>query len=151
MKTESSTGGTPVRQLSVFLLNQTGALFGVVRLLQDSGIHVLGLTVQDSVDVSVVRLVVSDPEAAETLFMERGIPFGCCDLVVIELPEGVDDLHKSLHGLLTGETNINFMYPLLVRPNGKPTLAMHVEDVDCAASFLSAEGFRVLTQPDLSR
>ncbi|MGI8605015.1 MAG: acetolactate synthase [Verrucomicrobiales bacterium] len=151
MDIESATGGAPVRQFSVFLLNETGALLGVVRLLQDRRIHVLGLTVQDHVDVSVVRLVVSDPEAAETLFMERGIPFGVCDILVIELPEGVDDLHKSLHGLLTGETNINFLYPLLVRPKGKPTLALHVEDLDCAASVLGAQGFRLLAQSDLSR
>ena len=151
MEITSAVGGISVRQLSVFLLNQTGALFGVVKLLQDSGNHVLGLTVQDSVDVSVVRLVVSDPEAAETLFREKGIPFGCCDILVVELPEGVDDLHKSLHGILTGETNINFLYPLLVRPNGKPTLAVHVEDLDCAGSMLKAEGFRLLAQSDLSR
>jgi hypothetical protein len=151
METESATGGAPVRQLSVFLLNQTGALFGVVKLLVDSSIHVLGLTVHDSVDVSVVRLVVSDPDGAETLFMERGIPFGSCEVLVVELPEGVDDLHKSLHGLISGETNINFLYPLLVRPKGKPTLAFHVEDIDCAASVLRSEGFRLLTQSDLSR
>ena len=119
--------------------------------MKDSGIDVLGLTVQESVDVSVVRLVVSDPDSAETLFMERGIPFGTCDLLAVELPEGVDDLHKSLHGLLTGETNIDFLYPLLVRPRGKAVLALHVEDIDVAGAVLEAEGFRVLKQADLSR
>ena len=151
METDTALRGNAVRQLSVFLMNKAGALFGVVKLLKDAGVHVLGLTVQDSVDVSVVRLIVSDPETAETLFMERGIPFGSCDMLVLELPEGVDDLHKSLHGLLTGETNVHFMYPLLVRPNGKPTLALHVEDLDCAASVLAAQGFSLLRQSDLSR
>lgn len=108
METEIGMPSSAVRQFSVFLINRAGALFGVVKLLKDSGIEVLGLTVQESVDVSVVRLVVSDPDSAETLFMERGIPFGTCDLLAVELPEGVDDLHKSLHGLLTGETNIDF-------------------------------------------
>ncbi len=151
METDTALRGNAVRQLSVFLMNKAGALFGVVKLLKDAGVHVLGLTVQDSVDVSVVRLIVSDPETAETLFIERGIPFGSCDMLVLELPEGVDDLHKSLHGLLTGETNVHFMYPLLVRPNGKPTLALHVEDLDCASSVLAAQGFSLLRQTDLSR
>jgi hypothetical protein len=151
MEIESAVGGVPVRQLSVFLLNQTGALFGVVKLLKDARLQVLGLTVQDAVDVSVVRLVVSDPESAETLFVERGIPFGCCEILVVELPAGVDDLQKSLQGLLTGETNIHFLYPLLVRPNGKPVLAIHVEDFECAASVLRAGGFQLLSQSDLSR
>lgn len=151
METESALRSAPVRQLSVFLLNKAGTLFGVVKLLQDAGVHVLGLTVEDSVDVAVVRLITSDPEAAETLFIERGIPFGSCDMLVIELPEGVEALNKSLHGLLTGETNIHFLYPLLVRPHGKPTLAMHVEDIEVAARVLQASGFRVLQQSDLSR
>ncbi len=151
METESAMHSAPVRQLSVFLLNKAGTLFGVLKLLQDAGIHVLGLTVEDSVDVAVVRLITSDPEAAETLFMERGIPFGSCEMLVIELPEGVEALNKSLHGLLAGETNIHFLYALLVRPQGKPTLALHVEDIDVAARVLQSAGFRVLQQTDLSR
>lgn len=151
METESAMNSAPVRQLSVFLLNKAGTLFGVLKLLQDAGIHVLGLTVEDSVDVAVVRLITSDPEAAETLFMERGIPFGSCEMLVIELPEGVEALNKSLHGLLAGETNIHFLYALLVRPQGKPTLALHVEDIDVAARVLQSAGFRVLQQTDLSR
>jgi hypothetical protein len=150
MEIESATRAS-VRQLSVFLLNRAGALFGMVKLLQDCGIHVLGLTVQDAVDVSVARLITSDPDGAETLFIERGIPFGSCEMLVLELPEGVEDLNRSLHSLLTGETNIHFLYALLVRPYGKPTMALHVEDIDVAVNVLTAQGLRILTQADLSR
>jgi hypothetical protein len=144
-------GGKTVPQFSVFLLNRAGALFSLVKLLADRGISVLGLSIEDGVDVSIGRIVVSDPESAEPLFMERGIPYGMTELVVIELPEGVDDLTKSLSTLLSGETNINFMYPLLVRPNGRPVIAMHVEDAELAGTVLTAEGFTVLSQSDLSR
>ena len=150
METESADprDGPPIIRLPS---NRAGALFGMVKLLRDSGIHVLGLTVQDAVDVAVVRLITSDPESAETLFIERGIPFGSCEMLVLELPEGVEDLNKSLHSLLTGETNIHFLYPLLVRPYGKPTMALHVEDFEVAVSVLVAQGLRILTQADLSR
>jgi hypothetical protein len=151
MKIESSEGRVGVTQFSVFLHNRAGALFSIVKLLQDAQIHTLGLTVQDAVDVSVVRLILSDPESAETIFMERGIPFGTCELLVLELPSGVDDLQKSLHGLFSGETNIHFLYPLLVRPNGRPVMALHVEDIEVAAGVLQANGLKVLGQADLTR
>ena len=60
-----------VKQFAVFLLNRAGALLSVVKLLEDASIHVLGLSLQDSVDVTVARLIVSDPESVETIFIER--------------------------------------------------------------------------------
>jgi hypothetical protein len=83
--------------------------------------------------------------------MERGIAHGTTELLVVEMPAGVSDLSKSLASLLSGETNINFLYPLLVRPNGRPVVAMHVEDTEFAASMLHNGGFTLLKQADLSR
>jgi hypothetical protein len=151
MDTDTAFTSDSVRQFSVFLLNRAGALFSLLKLLQDRNIQVLGLSIQDGVDVSIGRMIVSDPEATETLFMERGIPHGTADLLVVELPAGVSDLSKSLASLLNGETNINFLYPLLVRPNDRPVLAMHVEDSEFAASMLTSAGFTILKQADLSR
>ncbi len=135
----------------MFLINRAGALRGVVKLLQDNGIRVLGLSVQDSVDVTNVRLVLSDPESAESLFMERGIPYGACEVIVLELAGGADDLDRCLGALLSAETNVNFLYPLLTRPNGKATIALHVEDVEIASGVLATGGFKLLRQNDLSR
>ncbi|NEM51407.1 hypothetical protein G3V66_23930, partial [Escherichia coli] len=82
METEIAPQSPYVKQFSVFLINRAGALLSVVRLLEDAHVLVLGLSLQDSVDVTVARLVVSDPETVETLFMERGIPFGSCPLLI---------------------------------------------------------------------
>jgi hypothetical protein len=151
LETTSSLHGTPVRQFSVFLLNRAGALHGVVKLLRSHGVNALAVSIQDSVDVTVVRFILSDPETAEALFIERGIPFGTCELIVVELPSGADQLDRCLETLTTAETNISFMYPLLSRPGGKAALALHVEDMECAAPVLAAEGFRLLRQEDISR
>ena len=85
------------------------------------------------------------------LFKENEIPFGVCEMVVVEMEEVETDLGRLLASLLAAEVNIYFSYPLLTRPNGRAALAMHVEDHECAASVLTGDGFMLLSQADISR
>lgn len=142
---------SPVRQLSVFLHNRVGALLGLVKLLNDHQIEVLGLSLQDSVELTLVRLVVSDPETAECVFAEQGLSCAARTIVVVELREGVHDLGHALSGLLAAEINIHHSYPLLTRPGGKPLLALYLDDAEVGAEALGKIGFKVLSQGDLSR
>lgn len=143
--------GPRVRQFSVFLKNKVGALLEVVRLLNLHTVDVVGMSVQDSTDSSIVRLIVSDPEMVESLFKEHEIAFGVCEMVVAEMEEVATDLSKLLASLLAAEVNIFFSYPLLTRPNRRAALALHVEDHECAASVLAGDGFALLSQADISR
>jgi hypothetical protein len=146
-KEETATpAGTPVRQLSVFLQNRVGALMSLVKLLTEHRIEVLGLSLQDTTELALVRLVPSDPETAEMLFIEKGIP-----VTVVELRETGRSLAQALAALLSAEININFSYPLLVRPAQMPVLVLHLDSPDFGAEVLSNAGFKVLMQEDLSR
>ena len=143
--------GTPVRQISVFLPNRVGALLSIVKLLQDRSIAVLGISVQDSVDVTLVRLVTSDPDSVAAVFMERGIAYASADLLVAELKEGAEGLPSCLEVLLEAETNIHFIYPLLNRPNGRAAIALYLEDNFFGRSVLVRNAIKILCQEDLSR
>ncbi|MCG8599755.1 MAG: acetolactate synthase [Verrucomicrobiales bacterium] len=143
--------GSAIKQIAVFLPNRSGAFVSILNLLQSNHVVVLGLSVQDSIDNTVVRLVVSDPDTVETVFMEKGIPFNSTDLVVVELREGAEQLPECLRILLNAETNVHFIYPLLTQPNGRAAVAMCVEDNQFGDSILSKAGFKVLRQEDLSR
>lgn len=142
--------GEPVRQFSVFLQNRAGALLGIVKLINDAMVEVLGLSVQDSVEGTMARLVVSDPDTVETLFIEKGIPFATVELVILELADA-SQLSSALFALLQAETNVHFCYPLMSRPRGRPALAIYLEDTDFGCSVLSNSGFRLLYQNDLGR
>ena len=143
--------GNPVKQFSVMLENRIGAMHSIITLLGDSNVLVLGLSVQDSFDVNVLRLVVSDPELTETLFMEKGIPFVVNEIVVVRLTEGVPSLASCLSALSAAETHIHTSYPLFINQNGWPLIALIVEDSDFAASALQKRGFKIVLQTDLSR
>ena len=151
-KEETATpAGTPVRQLSVFLQNRVGALMSLVKLLTEHHIEVLGLSLQDTTELALVRLVPSDPETAEMLFIEKGIPHALVPVTVVELRETGRSLAQALAALLSAEININFSYPLLVRPAQMPVLVLHLDSPDFGAEVLSNAGFKVLMQEDLSR
>ncbi|MEM9282349.1 MAG: hypothetical protein AAGA96_11010 [Verrucomicrobiota bacterium] len=156
MEDDNSNGvntevGTAVRQIAVFLPNRTGAFVSILDLLRSKHALVLGLSVQDSIDNTVARLIVSDPDTVETVFIEKGIPYNSTDLVVVELKEGPEQMPACLRTLLNAETNIHFIYPLLTQPNGKAALALCVEDNQFGQAVLAKAGYKILRQEDLSR
>ena len=150
-QTTEGLGGARVTQFSIFLANKVGALLDVVKLLNERDVLVLALTVQDSADTAIVRVVVSDPDTVQDLFVENQVAYSVCDLVVVELQEGATELGRLLAALLAAECNIFGSYALLTRPRGKAALALHVEDNECAAAVLNAHQFTILGQSDISR
>jgi hypothetical protein len=150
-KTTEKLEGPAVKQFSVFLQNKVGALLDIVKMLNEHEVDVLAVSVQDSADAAIVRMVVSDPDRVNELFSSKEIPRSVCDLVVVELKESARDLGKLLAALLMAEVNIHGIYSLLTRPRGKAALALHVEDNECAAAVLRSHGFRILSQADISR
>jgi hypothetical protein len=145
------TAGPPVKQFSVFLLNKVGALLEVVNLLNVNGVQVLALNSQDSTDSALARLIVSDPEAVESLFELHEIPYSVSDVLVVEMKETAVDLKRMLQSLLMAEVNIQVCYPVLYRPHGRSAMALHLDDPECGGSVLAGEGFQILNQVDLSR
>ncbi len=65
----------------------------------------------------------SDPFTVETVFIEKGIPFNCMDVLVVALREGAEQMPDCLRTLLKAETNIHFIYPLLTQPDGYSALS----------------------------
>src|ERR1700677_2440561 len=149
--TMEKIGGHRVTQFSIFLPNRVGALLDVVRVLNERNIHVLAISVQDSADTAIVRIVVSNPENVQQMFLEHAIPFSICDLVVVEMKEGATELGRVLAALLAAECTIFGSYALLTRPRGRAALALHVEDNECAVAVLESQQFTILGQSDISR
>jgi hypothetical protein len=150
-ETTSGIHGPLVKQFSVFLPNKVGAMLDIVKLLHTHNTHVIALSVTESTDSAIARILVSDPEEVEELFKKHDVAFGMCTLVVVELREVATELAKLLAALLMAEVNVHFSYALLTRPQGYAALAIHVDDAECASSVLQGEGFRMLSQSDLSR
>jgi hypothetical protein len=150
-ETTSKLGGPLVKQFSVFLPNKVGAMLEVVKLLNSQHSHVVAISVSESTDSAIARIIVSDPEGVEQLFRENKVAFGMCEVVVVELREVATQLAKLLASLFMAEVNVHFTYPLLTRPRGLAALALHVDDNECASSVLIGAGFKLLSQGEISR
>src|SRR6516164_3344720 len=77
-----------VRQFNIFVENRVGGLLNVVRRFETTDIHIVSLTVVDSADCAIIRLVLSDPERAYEIFEQAQLPVTESDLLVVKLPEG---------------------------------------------------------------
>jgi hypothetical protein len=150
-ETTSKMGGPLVKQFSVFLPNKVGAMLDIVKLLYTQNTHVVALSVSESTDSAIARIIVSDPGRVEKLFREKNIAFGVCEVVVVEVREVATQLVKLLAALVMAEVNVHFTYALLIRPRGFAAIALHVDDTECASSVLIGEGFKMLSQNDISR
>ena len=123
----------------------------IVKLLNAHHSHVVAVSVSESTDSAIARIIVSDPEGVEELFRQHNIAYGMCEVVVVEMREVATQLAKLLATLFTAEVNVHFTYPLLTRPRGLAALALYVDDNECASSVLAGAGFKTLSQRDLSR
>lgn len=143
--------GPLVKQLSFFLRNRVGALLGVVRLLEEHNIHICAISILDSADHAVIRMVVDRPALALKLLQDRSLTVFESELVGVELPsQGKIGIRKILSALLLAEVNVQYVYSLLVLANRRPVLALHVDDIPTAIRVLRNHGLTVVGQDEIS-
>src|SRR5204862_344299 len=111
----------------------------------------VSLSLNCSRDSAIARIIASDPQGVEKLFRENNVGFGVSQVVVVEMREVATQLVKLLAALVMAEVNVHFAYPLLIRPRGFSAIALHVDDTECASSVLTGEGFKMLSQDDITR
>ncbi|WP_221032254.1 acetolactate synthase [Actomonas aquatica] len=140
----------PVKQFSVFAENRVGRLYDLTQVLQSHNVHILALTVLDTTDSSIFRMVVDDPDLARELMINNDFPFTETTVIALDF-DGEHKVKHVLGALLEAEINIHYVYSFLIRPMDKPGLVVSTEDTEVAAQALNNCGFRVLTQADISR
>jgi hypothetical protein len=148
-ETTKAARGERVVQFAIFTPNRLGRLHHLIRLLAGQAVHVLALTVLDSTDSAIIRLVVDDPQRARELLAREGFPFTESHLLVVEVNS--TDLAALMAVLLEAELHVNYLYSFIPHPNGKSLVGLSLEDNELAEQALHRHQFRTLRQPDISR
>ncbi len=146
----SSLPHDPVKQFSVFAENRVGRLYDLTNLLKEHNVHVMAITVLDTTDSSIIRLVVDDPTKTRELLVNNDLAYGECNILAVELADE-SELKGVLAALLEAEINTNYIYSFIKRPAERAALAISAEDPETAAQALGQRGFKVLQQGDISR
>jgi hypothetical protein len=147
-ETLEGQGLPTVRQLSVFVDNRVGQLLRITQLFEKQDISILGLSVVDSADFAVVRLLFNRPDDALSVLTQAGFPVSVSELVVVHVPAGKGGLMAVWSALLGSEINIAYAYSLL-RTEGGPAIALHVDNIEIAIDTLVRKGFQVFGEADL--
>lgn len=143
-----STG--PVKQFSVFTENRVGRLFDLTSLLSQHNVHIVAVTVLDTTESAIMRLIVDDPDRTRELLVNNDFSYTEDDVLAVEI-SSESSLKQVLAALLEAEINIQYIYAFTKRPEGRAAFALHVEDAEIGAQALGHRGFKVLTQRDISR
>ncbi len=138
-----------VTQFSVFLENRVGRLLEVVRLFQGGKVRIVGLTISDAADCSILRVILSHPEQGREILALNDQAFAENELLAAELPPSASLADLCL-ALLRAEINIHYAYPLIVQPHDRPAVVIHVDDNEQASRTLHDMGFDILCEADLS-
>ena len=135
-----------IRQFTVFLENRVGQLLEVVRRFEGSNVRICALSINDSSECAFVRFLLSRPEQGREILERAGLAMIESDLIAVLLPKDSQPLLRILTALLQAEVNIVQAYPILDRD----AVALMVDNIEMAQETLTAKGFVMLTENDLS-
>ena len=139
-----------LRQFTIFLENRVGQLLEVVRRFEGSPVRIVALSINDATECAFVRFLLSHPEEGREILERAGLAMIESELLGVELPDEAQPLLQICTALLQAEINIVHAYPLLIRPHGRPAVALMVDSLEMAAETLRAKGFRLVSEGDLA-
>ncbi len=138
-----------LRQFTVFLENRVGQLAELVRRFAGTRIRIVALSISDAGECAFVRFLLSHPEQGREILERAGLAIIESDLIGVELPEDSQPLVQICTALLQAEINIIQAYPVLMRPRGRPVVALMVDNTEMGLETLAAKGFSMITEGDL--
>ncbi|MCI9076304.1 MAG: amino acid-binding protein [Dorea sp.] len=130
-----------VQQLSVFLENRAGRLDEVLSVLAEGGVNIVALSLADTSDYGMLRMIVSDPHKGRVVLKDAGITAMLTDVVAFRVSHDTGSLSKAMHQLVEGEINIEYMYAFA---NGDDAAAVLKSDEPVrVVDILLGSGFKV--------
>ena len=121
----STSPNDPVKQFSVFAENRVGRLYDLTGLLKANDVHIMAVTVLDTTDSAIVRVIVDDPGKARELMVNNDFPYTECDVLAVELTDE-SQLKGVLAALYEAEINVHYVYSFIKRPEGRAALALNI-------------------------
>jgi hypothetical protein len=135
-----------VEQISIFLENKSGRLAEVTRLLGEGGINIRALTLADTTDFGILRLIVNDNVKALKLLKKAGFTVGKTEVVAIEVPDRPGGLAEILERLGEAGVNVEYMYAFVEKSGGDAVVIFRFDDPEQAVSLLQESGVTIIPE-----
>ncbi|HPL63734.1 MAG: ACT domain-containing protein [Syntrophales bacterium] len=131
-------------QISIFMENRPGALEQATRVLKDAGINIRALSLADTSDFGILRLIVNDVEKAKEVLKASGFTVRRTEVVAVEVPDRPGGLHSILESLSKENVNVEYMYAYVERSGENAIIIFRFDQTDAAIRILTQKGFTVL-------
>jgi hypothetical protein len=140
-----------VLQISVFLENKSGRLAEVTDLLAKNGINIRALSLADTVDFGILRLIVNHQDKTVDLLKNSGFTVSINEVVAVVVPDRAGGLASILNMLRGKGINVEYMYAIVQKNEGNAVLILRFDELDKAVSTLQAAGVRMLSGDEVQR
>jgi hypothetical protein len=139
-----------VEQISIFLENKSGRLADVTRIVGEGGINIRALTLADTSDFGILRLIVNDSTRALEILKEAGFTVGMTEVVAIEVPDRPGGLADILDRIGERGINVEYMYAFVEKSGDNAVVIFRFDDLEQAVELLQKEGVTILPREKVS-
>ncbi len=133
-----------VKQISVFLENKSGRLADVTRTLADNNINICAMSIADTTDFGILRLIVNKPEDAESALSEQQFTVSCTSVIAIGVEDKPGGLARALEIIQDNGISIEYMYAFVGKTGNEAFVILRVENPEMAIETLLKYGIKIL-------
>lgn len=137
------------KQISVFLENKAGRLSHVTRVLGESGINIRALSVADTSDFGILRIIVNEPAKAYQILKEAGFTVSETEVIGVQVPDSPGGLAVVLEQMAEENLNIEYLYAFLGTSDKNALVIFKVEDIKMASETFKRKGIKFVEENQL--
>ncbi|NLA27869.1 MAG: amino acid-binding protein [Firmicutes bacterium] len=134
-----------VKQISIFLENKCGRMISVSQALGEAGINIRALSIADTSDFGILRLIVNEPDKACTVLREKGFMASVTEVIAVEVPDVPGGLTSVLLPLESAGINIEYLYAFLQKRTENALILMRVDNILAALQVLQKKGIPMIS------
>ena len=140
-----------IKQLTVFIQNKKGTVVSVTDILSKNGINLRALSIAETQDFGILRLIVNDAEAAQKALEENGYLIKTIDVVGVKIGDEPGKLTAALDVLDKSNINVEYLYAFMARTEKHAYVVLRVEDNAVAEKALTDAGFKMISEADINK
>ncbi len=129
-----------MKQLSVFVENKVGRLSSVLKVLKDNDVDISALSLADTSEYGILRLIVDKPDVALTALKESGVMVKCTQVIAAAMDDAPGGLSQLLDLLTKANVGIEYMYAFIGKAEGKAWTVLRVDDIEIATEVFNKNG-----------
>ena len=140
-----------LKQLTIFVQNKQGALVDITETLAKHEVNIRALSIADTQDFGILRLIVNNNEVALQTLSEEGYLLRTTDVVGVKIGDAPGKLTEALKVLSENKINLEYLYAFMARTERHAYVVLRVEDNDLAMKALTTSGFHIITEADVDK